>query len=58
MKCNLLVLGAGESGVSAALLAQEKGYRPFVSDSGTIRPEMKAVLTKAAVPYGIGRAHV
>lgn len=54
MKCNLLVLGAGESGVSAALLAQEKGYRPFVSDSGTIRPEMKAVLTKAAVPYEEG----
>ena len=51
MKCDLLILGAGESGVSAALLAQEKGYQPFVSDSGTIRPEMKKVLEKEGIPY-------
>ena len=33
----LVVLGAAESGVGAAILAQHKGYEVFVSDRGTIR---------------------
>ena len=32
----LVVLGAAESGVGAAILAQKKGYDVFVSDMGSI----------------------
>ncbi len=41
----LVVLGAGESGVGAAILAQQKGYDVFVSDSGRISERYKAMLT-------------
>ena len=41
----LAVLGAAESGVGAAILAQQKGYDVFVSDMGTIRPHYKEMLT-------------
>ncbi len=32
MKERIVILGAGESGVGTALLAQQKGYDVFVSD--------------------------
>ena len=32
----LVALGAGESGVGAAVLAKKEGYDVFVSDAGTI----------------------
>ena len=35
----LVILGAGESGVGAALLGQQKGWSVFVSDRGTIERE-------------------
>ena len=41
----LLVLGAGESGVGTALLAQSKGYEVFVSDFGIIQKTYKDVLS-------------
>ena len=36
MKKRVVILGAGESGVGAALLAKEKGFDVFVSDGGSI----------------------
>lgn len=45
----LVVLGAGESGVGAAVLAQQKGYEVFVSDMGHIQPRYKEMLDH----YGI-----
>ena len=30
----IVILGAGESGVGAAILAQQKGYEVFVSEYG------------------------
>ena len=36
MKQKIVILGAGESGVGAALLARQNGYDVFVSDSGEI----------------------
>ena len=33
----IVVLGAGESGTGAAILAKRKGMDPFVSDSGSIQ---------------------
>lgn len=34
MKRRLVVLGAGESGTGAAILAKDKGFDVFLSDSG------------------------
>jgi len=36
---NIVILGAAESGVGAALLAQAKGFGVFVSDRGPIAPK-------------------
>ena len=49
MAKNLVILGAGESGVGAALLAKQKGYEVFVSDGGAI----KANFQKELEDYGI-----
>jgi len=40
----ITILGAGESGVGAALLAKQKGYCVFVSDNNTIKSNYKKVL--------------
>ena len=40
----LVVLGAGESGVGAALLGKEKEYNVFLSDTGKIAKKYKDVL--------------
>jgi len=37
MKTRIVILGAGESGVGSAILAQQKGFDVFVSDFGTIK---------------------
>ena len=34
----MVILGAAESGVGAAVLAQKKGFDVFVSDMGKIKP--------------------
>ena len=34
MKEKLVVLGAGESGIGAAILGKQKGYEVFLSDIG------------------------
>lgn len=54
-KYQAVVLGAGESGVGAALLYQHKGFSVFVSDYGTIANKYKAELDKAGIPYEEGR---
>jgi UDP-N-acetylmuramoylalanine--D-glutamate ligase len=41
---NIAILGAGESGVGAAYLAQQQGYDVFVSDMGAIAPKYKQQL--------------
>ena len=40
----LVILGAGESGVGAALLATQQGYDVFVSDGGIVKEPYKAEL--------------
>lgn len=47
----LVVLGAGESGVGAAILAQQKGYDVFVSDYGVIPDEVKQQLDELRISY-------
>ncbi|WP_276496528.1 UDP-N-acetylmuramoyl-L-alanine--D-glutamate ligase [Pontibacter litorisediminis] len=50
----IAVLGAGESGVGAALLAKAKGLEVFVSDKGEIKEQYKAKLATAAIPFEEG----
>ena len=50
MDKELIVLGAGESGTGAALLAKAKGFRVFVSDCGKIKPQYQAELEEAGIP--------
>ena len=51
----LAVLGAGESGVSAALLAKQHGWTVLVSEKGRISPCYRAELEAAAIPYEEGQ---
>ena len=54
-KQRLVALGAGESGVGAAILAKEKGYDVFVSDMGEIKPRYAALLEQYGIPYESGK---
>lgn len=54
MKKELIVLGAGESGTGAALLAKAKGFSVFVSDCGKIKPQYQAELEHAGVEFESG----
>lgn len=51
---HIAILGAGESGVGAAILAKKAGYQVFVSDKGTIAPEFKATLTDLDLDFEEG----
>jgi len=51
MKDKIVILGAGESGTGAALLAKAKGYDVFVSDSGPIKDKYKAELTAEKIAF-------
>ena len=48
---HIVILGAAESGVGAALLAQAKGHTVFVSDRGPIQPGYKQQLTEAGIEF-------
>ncbi len=51
MKKRLVILGAGESGVGAAVLGKQKNYEVFVSDAGMIKEEYKSVLVREGVSF-------
>lgn len=48
---NLVILGAGESGIGAALLAKKHGHNVFVSDRGAIREAYKHELESHGIAY-------
>ncbi|MBK7408253.1 MAG: UDP-N-acetylmuramoyl-L-alanine--D-glutamate ligase [Saprospirales bacterium] len=50
----ITILGGGESGVGAALLAQARGLRVFLSDQGSIAELHKSTLDQAGIPYEEG----
>ena len=54
MKDRIVILGAAESGVGAAVLALKKGFEVFVSDMGTIKPEYKSILEEYAIEWEEG----
>lgn len=51
----IVILGAGESGYGAAVLARKKGYDVFVSDSGPIKEEYRKLFDEAGLPYEEGK---
>lgn len=54
MEKETIILGAGESGVGAALLAQRLGRRVFVSDAGTPDERYLSELFDAGIEYEAG----
>jgi UDP-N-acetylmuramoylalanine--D-glutamate ligase len=51
----IVVLGAGESGTGSAVLAQQKGFEVFVSDSGQIKDKYKEVLNAHQIKWEEGK---
>ena len=51
MNNRIAILGGGESGVGAAILAQQKGYSVFLSDSGKIKKKYTEVLSKYKIAF-------
>ena len=54
MKKRVVILGAGESGVGAALLATQQGYDVFVSDAGMIEDKFKSELIEHSISFEEG----
>ena len=51
----IVVLGAGESGAGAAVLAKVKGFDTFVSDMSVIKDKYKELLDKYGISWEEGR---
>lgn len=53
-KWSVVILGAGESGVGAALLSKQQGYEVFVSDAGIIKENYKKELNDNSITWEEG----
>ncbi len=51
MSLRIVILGAGESGTGAALLAKAKGFDVFVSDQGKIKDKYKEELVAEGIAF-------
>jgi UDP-N-acetylmuramoylalanine--D-glutamate ligase len=51
----IVVLGGGESGVGAALLAKAKGMEVFLSDKGNLAEKYKQILAMHQIPFEEGQ---
>ena len=51
----IVVLGGGESGTGAAILAKTKGFDVFLSDKGTIGEKYTAMLKEWDIPFEQGQ---
>ena len=54
MNERIVILGAGESGTGAAILAKSKGYAVFVSDQGVIKDQYKKELQEHVIDFEEG----
>lgn len=54
MAHKLVILGGGESGVGAAVLAHQRGYDVFLSDAGQLAAPYQAELDALGVAYEMG----
>ena len=51
----IIILGGGESGVGAALLAKSKGFEVFLSDQGQLKDTFKNTLIENNIPFEDGQ---
>lgn len=51
MDKRIVILGAGESGTGAAILAKRQGYDVFVTDNGSIKSKYKEILYDYEIPW-------
>ena len=51
----IVVLGAGESGAGAAVLAKKQGFEVFVSDMSAIKDKYKSMLDSHQIEWEEGR---
>ena len=51
----MIILGGGESGVGAALLAKKMGYEVFLSDGSSLKEAYRNELTLAGIPFEEGQ---
>ncbi len=51
----IVILGAGESGAGAAVLAQKKGFDTFVSDMSLIKDKYKTMLNERGIQWEEGK---
>ena len=51
MNKRMVILGGGESGVGAALLAKQKGYEVFVSDKSSLKVDKRNELQNAGIDF-------
>lgn len=54
MAKRIVILGAGESGAGAAVLAQKKGFNTFVSDMSLIKDKYKNMLNERGIQWEEG----
>jgi len=54
MSKSIAILGAGESGIGAAILGLKHGYRVFLSDAGAISADRKLVLQSYGIAFEEG----
>lgn len=54
MKKHIVILGGGESGVGAAILAKQKGHTVFLSDGGSLKEGYKKELITAGIDFEEG----
>ena len=55
MTKRIVILGAGESGAGAAVLAQKQGFDTFVSDMSAIKDKYKAMLNERSIAWEEGK---
>jgi len=55
IKTKIAILGAGRSGIGAAVLAKKHDYEVFVSDFSPIAPEFKQQLIALGIPFEEGK---
>ena len=55
MAKRIVILGAGESGAGAAVLAKKQGFDTFVSDMSAIKDHYKDMLNKYGIPLEEGK---
>lgn len=51
MKKRMVILGGGESGIGAALLAKKEGYEVLLMDEGSLKDGYRNELEKAGIPF-------